>query len=108
VRPTKFVVQPACWLTAYVGTQSVRGVRLDRQGEGSHHDLVVQETCLLLGMSQRKRRRVDKLRLFIAIAAPSVHASTRRSLRAFPTTDTELKLIAAAAMTGLRRSPKNG
>lgn len=31
-----------------------------------------------------------------------------RSLRALPTTDTELKLIAAAAIIGLRRIPKNG
>ena len=31
-----------------------------------------------------------------------------RSLRAFPMTDTELKLIAAAAIMGLRRSPKIG
>src|SRR3970040_814351 len=32
----------------------------------------------------------------------------RRRRSAFPTTDTELKLIAAAAMMGERRSPKNG
>ena len=30
------------------------------------------------------------------------------NLSAFPTTDTELKLIAAAAIIGLRSSPKNG
>ena len=31
-----------------------------------------------------------------------------RSLNAFATTDTELKLIAVAAIIGLRRIPKNG
>lgn len=31
-----------------------------------------------------------------------------RNLRAFPTTDTELKLIAAAAKIGLRRMPLKG
>lgn len=31
-----------------------------------------------------------------------------RNLNAFPTTDTELKLIAAAATAGLSRMPKNG
>ena len=34
--------------------------------------------------------------------------AARRSLRAFPITDTELKLMAAAAMTGESSSPKNG
>jgi len=33
---------------------------------------------------------------------------TLRSLRAFPTTETEERLIAAAAMIGLRRMPKLG
>ena len=34
--------------------------------------------------------------------------SIRRSRNAFPITDTELKLIAAAAIIGLNRIPKNG
>jgi hypothetical protein len=33
---------------------------------------------------------------------------TLRNLSAFPTTDTELKLIAAAAKTGLKRIPRKG
>ena len=33
---------------------------------------------------------------------------SRRSLRALPTTESELKLIAAAAIMGLNRTPKNG
>ena len=32
----------------------------------------------------------------------------RRSRRAFPMTETELKLMAAAAIMGLRRRPENG
>jgi hypothetical protein len=36
------------------------------------------------------------------------YRSARRSLNALLTTETELKLIAAAAMTGLSRMPKNG
>jgi hypothetical protein len=36
------------------------------------------------------------------------HNFTLRNPRAFPITDTELKLIAAAAIMGLKRMPKNG
>ena len=36
------------------------------------------------------------------------HSTTRRSRKALPTTDTELKLMAAAAMIGLRRIPNAG
>src|SRR5262249_22246864 len=36
------------------------------------------------------------------------HMRTRRKRRALPITDTELKLIAAAASMGLSRIPKNG
>ena len=36
------------------------------------------------------------------------HIFARRSRSAFPTTETELKLIAAAAITGESNSPKNG
>ena len=39
-------------------------------------------------------------------AHPHIRANRRRS--AFPITETELKLIAAAAMMGLRRMPKAG
>ena len=38
----------------------------------------------------------------------AIHRLSRRSLNALPITETELKLIAAAAMMGLRRMPKNG
>lgn len=37
-----------------------------------------------------------------------VYNFTRRSLNAFPITETELKLIAAAAIIGLNSRPKNG
>jgi hypothetical protein len=43
----------------------------------------------------------------IALAAAG-HRRNLRSLRALPTTDTELKLIAAAAIMGLNKMPKNG
>jgi len=36
------------------------------------------------------------------------HPATRRSRSAFPTTETELKLIAAAAMMGLSSRPNTG
>jgi len=36
------------------------------------------------------------------------YSSTFRSRRAFVMTETELKLIAALAIIGLRRTPKNG
>jgi hypothetical protein len=39
---------------------------------------------------------------------PELYNLIRRSRNAFATTETELKLIAAAAMMGLRRIPKNG
>lgn len=42
------------------------------------------------------------------IAATSAHSSTRRSRSAFPITDTELALMAAAAIIGDSRSPKAG
>ncbi len=35
-------------------------------------------------------------------------SSTRRNRKALPMTDTELKLIAAAAIIGLSRRPKKG
>ena len=35
-------------------------------------------------------------------------SSMRRKRRAFPMTETELRLIAAAASMGLRRTPKAG
>lgn len=38
----------------------------------------------------------------------STYSFTRPSLREFPITDTELKLIAAAAIMGLSNSPKTG
>jgi hypothetical protein len=37
-----------------------------------------------------------------------VHAAVERSRNAFEMTDTELRLIAAAATTGLRSHPKTG
>ena len=42
--------------------------------------------------------------------SPSIHAysPTRRSLRAFPITDTELTVIAALAIIGLSNSPNQG
>ena len=36
------------------------------------------------------------------------HSCTRRSRRALPMTDTELKVIAALAIIGLSSRPKNG
>ncbi|MDT5267876.1 MAG: hypothetical protein QOH49_62 [Acidobacteriota bacterium] len=36
------------------------------------------------------------------------YSLTRRSLSALPITETELKLMAAAAIIGLSRTPKNG
>ena len=36
------------------------------------------------------------------------HSRTKRSRNALPMTDTELKLMAAAAMIGLSRTPKAG
>src|SRR5579883_2598321 len=50
-----------------------------------------------IGVSQQRARLI-----------PFAYRRIRRSRRAFPTTDTELKLIAAAAMTGLSSRPKNG
>jgi hypothetical protein len=37
-----------------------------------------------------------------------LQSRTRRSLSAFPMTDTELKLMAAAASIGLSKTPKTG
>jgi hypothetical protein len=37
-----------------------------------------------------------------------IYSFTRRSLKAFPTTDTELKLIAAAAIIGFKSKPNQG
>jgi hypothetical protein len=38
----------------------------------------------------------------------AIHSFTRPSLREFPITETELKLIAAAAIMGLNSNPKKG
>ena len=38
----------------------------------------------------------------------AIHSLTFRSRSALPMTDTELKLMAAPAMMGLRSKPKNG
>lgn len=46
--------------------------------------------------------------LLARLAAHRVQTSDVRSLRAFAITDTELKLMAAAAMTGLSSNPKKG
>jgi len=43
-----------------------------------------------------------------SVCGETPHNRTPRSRNAFPTTETELKLIAAAAIMGLSRSPKNG
>jgi len=40
--------------------------------------------------------------------SPTRHNDARLSRKALPITETELKLIAAAAIIGLRRIPKNG
>ena len=37
-----------------------------------------------------------------------VYSRSRRSRKAFPITDTELRLIAPAAMIGLKSTPKKG
>jgi hypothetical protein len=39
---------------------------------------------------------------------PAIHSFVVRSLRALPITDTELKLMAAAAIIGLRSKPNAG
>src|SRR5262245_2976859 len=39
---------------------------------------------------------------------PSAYSFTQRSRREFPTTDSELRLMAALAQMGLMRTPKNG
>jgi hypothetical protein len=52
-----------------------------------------------------------KSRVTIFVAAGHIfapHSLTLLSLSAFPTTETELKLIAAAAIIGLSRTPKKG
>lgn len=46
--------------------------------------------------------------LLVFIGCGFFYIAARRSLNALPTTDTELKLMAAAAITGLSRMPKNG
>jgi hypothetical protein len=42
------------------------------------------------------------------VAFGGVHTLARRRRKALPITETELKLIAAAAIIGLSRTPKNG
>ena len=41
-------------------------------------------------------------------SAPSAHNLARRKRNAFPITDTELRLIAALAIIGLKSQPKTG
>ena len=54
------------------------------------------------------QRPVDVAALLVGLAARSSESSVRRRRSALPMTDTELKLIAAAAIIGLSRSPKTG
>jgi hypothetical protein len=48
----------------------------------------------------------DSESVFMAELRP--HSLTRRNRRALPMTDSELNVIAAAAIIGLRRTPKKG
>jgi hypothetical protein len=45
---------------------------------------------------------------FLRTGGISAHSFTLRNLSALPITETELKLIAAAASIGLKSRPKNG
>lgn len=56
---------------------------------------------------ERHRRRAFRQHPVVTYRANG-YRSIRRNLKALATTDTELKLIAAAAMTGDSRMPKLG
>ena len=65
--------------------------------------------CQLLGRINSEEKQFGSPRgtLFITENG-ECQALARRSRRALPTTDTELKLIAAAAIMGLSNRPKTG
>ena len=56
----------------------------------------------------RHRRKSAASRLGVVDIKVQSHNLMRRNRNAFPITDTELKLIAAAASIGLNSNPKNG
>jgi predicted DNA binding protein len=70
----------------------------------SGHDLFVSSHPDTV---RRATRRSDFRSLRFAVRS-AIHSFARPSLREFPITETELKLIAAAAIMGLSNSPKNG
>ena len=76
-------------------------IGLNALGVSSVHTKFVSDFARL---SARSRA----MRILFARRRTEPHIATRRSRSAFAITDTELRLIAAAAIIGLRRMPKNG
>ena len=83
---------------------------LDVEGLTGRHSMMSGMTLLwflvLVALVLLTLLLVKKFRA--STASGGFQRDTRRSRSAFPTTETELKDMAAAAMMGLRRIPKNG
>ena len=64
--------------------------------------------CVSFGGLKINPKRGRRFALPPHSKSPVAYNFARRNLNAFPITETELKLIAAAASIGLKRIPKNG
>lgn len=86
------------------GAEDVRAVLLPQEEDGDRQEQAEAQP-------QREAERPSLLRRFesgLHGQSSFRHTSARRRRRALPTTETELKLMAAAAITGDKSSPKNG
>src|SRR5688500_5551024 len=86
--------------------------RRDRSG-GRGADPAAHQRRRRYGRKQenhRQRERFEECSHLHASISPAIrdHSSTRRSRSALPMTDTELKLIAAAAIIGDSSTPNSG
>ena len=96
---------------AHMGPDRGEGLERERRG---HAERQLQEQHGTESPSSRARSHGESLHRCFRTGkyrAHTLHAGHRRtslSLSALPMTDTELKLIAAAAMIGLRSNPNTG
>src|SRR5579871_6158477 len=82
------------------------------------HGLIVAREGIMIGDSERlqtnRQRAIDQFQRsaraigFVGVRVQVDHRANLLSRSAFAITETELKVIAALAIMGLRSSPKNG
>lgn len=76
-----------------------------KQRQGKHRDLSIALRTIKIKLCAAS---VEMTCYFLLTEIKPDHSFTLRSLRALVMTETELKLMAAAAIMGLSSHPKNG